>query len=219
MPLAAARDVAYREGRARIAPGGMVLLYSDGLVERRRESIDVGLGRLEALGAGAAGAPAEEVCDRLLRGLLDDGRPADDVALLVLRRTGAPAAAFSRRVPARATELASLRRELRSWLRSWGLEAELVGDLTLACGEALANAVEHAYGADEAGDVELRGTLVPDGELRVAVRDFGRWRAPVQRPERGRGLPIMRTLADDVRMTIDEGGTEVVLVRRIEPRT
>jgi PAS domain S-box-containing protein len=66
-------------------PGDSTLvLCTDGLVERRGEGLDEGLGRLvSALDATGSAAP-EEVCDRLLGALLERA-PDDDVALLVLR--------------------------------------------------------------------------------------------------------------------------------------
>jgi serine phosphatase RsbU (regulator of sigma subunit) len=62
--------------------GDQLLLYTDGLVERRRESLDVGLGRLlEA--ASAALAP-----EALVRALEENGRGDDDVCVLRFTRLG-----------------------------------------------------------------------------------------------------------------------------------
>ena len=70
-------------------PGCHLLLYTDGLVERRGEDLDVGLGRLAgALAVGGDAAP-EQVCDALLASMLADA-PTDDVALLVLRPAAVP---------------------------------------------------------------------------------------------------------------------------------
>jgi serine phosphatase RsbU (regulator of sigma subunit) len=61
-----------------------VLLYTDGLVERREDaSIDDGLERLLAAAGELAGAPLSELCDRLLDLLGTTG--SDDIALLALR--------------------------------------------------------------------------------------------------------------------------------------
>jgi GAF domain-containing protein len=67
-----------------LAPGSTVLLYTDGLVERRDRGIDEGTAELvEALRA-CAGLPLEELCDRLLARLfLPDAE--DDVAVLAVR--------------------------------------------------------------------------------------------------------------------------------------
>lgn len=68
--------------------GDTVLLYTDGLVERRGEDIDAGLHRL-ASGLGDAAGVLDDLCDDLYRDLADPGPEADDTALLAVRRTGA----------------------------------------------------------------------------------------------------------------------------------
>ena len=65
-------------------PGTTVLLYTDGLVERRGASLDEGMERLAAHLAQLADRPLEELCDALLQRMLD-GTPQDDVALVAVR--------------------------------------------------------------------------------------------------------------------------------------
>ena len=77
-------DCARSDHTVVLAPGSVVLLYTDGLVERRREGLDRGLARLRQTVAALAGLPLEDFCDRLLERMLPDGGE-DDVALLVLR--------------------------------------------------------------------------------------------------------------------------------------
>ncbi|MFE1409158.1 PP2C family protein-serine/threonine phosphatase [Streptomyces sp. NPDC058770] len=62
-----------------------VLLYTDGLIERRGESLDHGLTRLRQHAAALALEPLDVFCDELLRGLGADS--TDDIALLALRPT------------------------------------------------------------------------------------------------------------------------------------
>lgn len=61
-----------------------VLLYTDGLVERRDADLDAGLERLRTSLAELAPLPLEELCDQLLERLVQ-GRPSDDVALVAVR--------------------------------------------------------------------------------------------------------------------------------------
>ena len=68
-----------------LASGATLLLYTDGLVERRGVSIQEGLDRL-SLEAGANGtSDLEELCDHLLSSLLEQNQVADDIALLAMR--------------------------------------------------------------------------------------------------------------------------------------
>ncbi|SDX84985.1 Serine phosphatase RsbU, regulator of sigma subunit [Modestobacter sp. DSM 44400] len=66
-----------------LTPGATVVLYTDGLVERRGEPLDDGLARLQAVAAGLSHLTTEQLCDVLLERLAQDAE--DDVALLVLR--------------------------------------------------------------------------------------------------------------------------------------
>ncbi|GIG40717.1 SpoIIE family protein phosphatase [Cellulomonas phragmiteti] len=66
-----------------IAPGATVLLYTDGLVERRGERLATSVERLRALGGRLAHLPLEELCDAILEELAPSHE--DDVALLAVR--------------------------------------------------------------------------------------------------------------------------------------
>lgn len=137
-----------------------------------------------------------------------------------------------RRVAADARSAARTRAEFGIWLdRHFRLGADRSNDVLLAVNEALANAAEFAYvGAARRGTVDLSATYDDAADtLAVTVNDRGRWRqkraepavVPPQPQVRGRGIPLMRALAD--RLTIDRtpAGTHVTLVwtalvRRVE---
>lgn len=76
-----------REDRStEVRPGATVLLYTDGLVERRDRDIDAGTEELLAVLRESAGLPLEQLCDRVLgRMILPDAE--DDVAVLAVRLT------------------------------------------------------------------------------------------------------------------------------------
>ena len=82
------------ESEVALEPGATVLLYTDGLVERRGQTYDEGARRLVRTLAELAGTDAsvDELCDQLLARMLPD-RPEDDVALVAVRLlgTGPPA--------------------------------------------------------------------------------------------------------------------------------
>jgi serine phosphatase RsbU (regulator of sigma subunit) len=64
--------------------GTTVLLYTDGLIERRGGDLDEGMARLRRAAAALADRPLPELCDELLDRLVH-GRPEDDVALVAIR--------------------------------------------------------------------------------------------------------------------------------------
>lgn len=70
-----------------LPPCSTVLLYTDGLIERREEGLERGLARLRQHAAALAREPLETFCDKLLSGLANEG--TDDIALVAVR-TAAP---------------------------------------------------------------------------------------------------------------------------------
>ncbi|MFG2989551.1 PP2C family protein-serine/threonine phosphatase [Streptomyces sp. NPDC048257] len=73
------------EDRLAFTEGSTLVLYTDGLIERRREDIDVGLGRLADSLVRHRTATAEELADALLAELIPSAGITDDTALVVLR--------------------------------------------------------------------------------------------------------------------------------------
>lgn len=122
------------------------------------------------------------------------------------------------RVAADARSAARTRAEFGVWLeRYFSLDDDRFSDLLLAVNEAIANAAEFAYvDAAERGTVDVRAAYDRDSDtLAVTVDDRGRWRqkVPVQRRQqmRGRGIPLMETLADEVVIDRTPQGTRVTL--------
>jgi anti-sigma regulatory factor (Ser/Thr protein kinase) len=112
-----------------------------------------------------------------------------------------------------ATQLVLLRRALRRWLTERGVEPNLVYDMLVGCGEAVANAIEHAYGPS-GGIISIGAERMPDA-IGLTVRDFGRWRSP-RVAYRGRGILMMQELADSVEISPSNTGTTVELRWRLE---
>ncbi|KAA1427288.1 PP2C family protein-serine/threonine phosphatase [Nocardioides antri] len=76
---------AYESSTFTMPTGSTLLAYTDGLVERRGEDIDVGMQRLVEAARVHGDAPVADLLTSLLDGLRGDGAP-DDIALLALRR-------------------------------------------------------------------------------------------------------------------------------------
>jgi serine phosphatase RsbU (regulator of sigma subunit)/anti-sigma regulatory factor (Ser/Thr protein kinase) len=198
----------FTEGTAPVHPGAVLLLYTDGLVERRNAPIDVGLDRLANAVRRHGGLPPEDLATLLLPELLADTEQPDDVAMIAARLMPPPLAG---RLPADPARLAPVRRAVLAWGVAAALPEDVVEDLQLALGEALANAVEHAYRAQPPGECAYAASWTPDGAVDVQVEDFGTWRPVPSDPGfRGRGLMLIRELAEDVVVEPSpHGGTTV----------
>jgi anti-anti-sigma factor len=207
----------YTAGAATISPGESIVLYTDGLVERRGELVDEGIDRLAAIAARRHGLAPEALTDALLTGALDGSHsnvgghggpdPADDVALIVARLVPAPLRLV---LPAEAPVLRELRAAVLAWARAAGVEDDDLYDLQLAVGEAAANAVEHAYRDRPPGPMSVELARDADGGIEAHVRDEGSWRPiPQEKGYRGRGLELIRDVSSRMRLHHGSDGTEV----------
>lgn len=84
-PLAVVDDLERPEADVVLSPGSTLLLYTDGLVERRDQGIDEGMARAAAVLAEGRSLPPADLQELITEKLLDDA-PDDDVAFLVYRR-------------------------------------------------------------------------------------------------------------------------------------
>ena len=198
-------DVSYH-----LAAGSTLILFTDGLVERRGDTIRDGLDRLKA-SVTVADDDLEAMCDHVLFTMVGNDA-SDDVAVLALRPVLLASEPLLLRLPAEPHALASLRQTLRRWLREIGATRPVTNDILIACGEACANVIQHAYGAKE-GLLEVNLVLL-DGTVEVTVRDRGTWRSS-RGGNTGYGQRLIRGLMDSVDVDSGSGGTVVRMRRRL----
>ncbi len=211
VPLGVLAFPAYRVKRTTVAPGGAVVLYTDGLIERRGEHLETGMA---ALAAAAADGPtlADALCDRLLATAASAGATTDDVAILTSCHV-ALGKRLELTVPSEPSALSSLRGLLARWLGLWDATAADVHAILLACNEACANAIEHA-GTPSGEKIDVVAVL-DDGAVDITIRDHGRWRPPRPAGDHGRGLDLIDALMDDVHVQRDDDGTTLRLRLRL----
>jgi anti-sigma regulatory factor (Ser/Thr protein kinase) len=212
-PLGLSYDRARPEARASMPPRATLLLYTDGLVERRREALDEGIARAAAVMESNGDANLDDLAKLIMTRLAPSDGYQDDVALLLYRQP----APLEMQLTPDVEELAPSRAALRGWLGRAGVKTEQTLDVLIATGEALSNAIEHGHRhATEGtkGSVTLRATVLAD-QLHVTVIDTGTWKTPVAAAHRGRGIALMRGLMHDVTIDPDAGGTTVHMHTRI----
>jgi len=176
----------------KIRDGSLLVLYTDGLVERRASDIDDGLTRLrQTFGPGSASRPLEDLCKATLAGVYADHQ-RDDIAVLVARlRRLAPDQHVTWKLASELTSARRARMLVRRRLRRWGL-TELIPTAELLASELVTNAVRYAQGS-----IALR--LVREGGIVCEVLDesaaLPRLRHASDEDERGRGLQVVSQLA------------------------
>jgi anti-sigma regulatory factor (Ser/Thr protein kinase) len=194
-------------------PGSLVLLYSDGLVERRAETLDTGIARLVEVVRAHWNVPMDALCDRILSDLLHGHLRDDDIALLALRSPVAAPELFLMKVNAAPDAVGRVRERLRAWLDGMALAPDDQLAVLVAVGEACTNAIEHAYGDGDANLFRVEAS-VRDGSVVCCVTDTGAWKDNATRTARGNGLTIMRELMDEVQVNRRPTGTSVTLTYR-----
>jgi len=213
-----ALPLAVRPGRTRpeatcsLPARATLLLYTDGLVERRRLPLSTGIERAGHAVREGRDMPVEDLAGAVMARLAPAGGYDDDVALLLYRHPAPLDITF----PAESSQLAPVRRALRGWLAQCELPPNAVQNVLVAVGEACANAIEHGHRHTPGDDVRLRAVALVDS-LRVTVADSGRWKDPQPgaNAHRGRGMPLMRAMMQQVTVSPGPSGTTVDMQMRI----
>lgn len=115
VPLAVRRDEPRPQATRVLPPGSTLMLFTDGLVERKHESIDDGIARAADVLAQTMTLPLDTVADEMLRELAPAGGYDDDVAMVIYRHHQTPLRIES---DATADQLVRIRHRLADWLRA-----------------------------------------------------------------------------------------------------
>jgi anti-sigma regulatory factor (Ser/Thr protein kinase)/anti-anti-sigma regulatory factor len=198
-------------GSAVLGPGEVLLLYTEGLVQRPGRALGDALADLavvagdavanRALAGWGPGTPAERA-SQLTAELLTRAGYSDDVTTLAVWRQPAPTAPRDGARPAGPGAVVALRRAFSDWLAALGVGFGGRQLAELAVAEALTNAVQHAYPAGRPGPVRLEAALAADGYLQTRVSDRGRWRPPdAAGTDRGQGLSVAAQFAEALQVS------------------
>jgi serine phosphatase RsbU (regulator of sigma subunit)/PAS domain-containing protein len=193
-PPLGTRNVHFLDSTVLLSPGCTLVLYTDGLVEDRRYTIDQGLADLCTAVRTAPTNDPDSLVEHILHAGVGPSPRGDDVAILALTVDAEPPAAprtARRRFRGDAASASAARRFIGDILAAWG-QRDIREDACLLLDELVTNAVQHTL-----GDVDVRIAL--GRRLRVDVHDSSS-RHPGHRPidgdsELGRGLYIVERLA------------------------
>ena len=209
LPLGAGADTRYTQEVLELPIGTVLVLYTDGLVERRGHTIDEGL---EELRLAILDGPREpqKLVEHLLERVVGDAERGDDIALLAVRVLAVAPRPLDLRVPRRMGSLDLVRDALRSWLAGTELARSDAHDVVLAVWEACANSVEHAAGSR--ANLIVRAE-VGDSRVRVTIADAGEWDASTDDVDGASALRrrLLHATMSSVEITPSPEGTRVTL--------
>jgi PAS domain S-box-containing protein len=212
VPLVVQRKSSRPQSSVVLPPGSTLMLYTDGLVERRDVSLDDGIARVSETVAGGMHLPVDAVADAVLNEMAPPGGYDDDIAIVVYRQPYAPLAIEK---VVTADQLTDIRHQLAAWMRAATIPDDRVADIVLAVNEACANSIEHGYRGRKPGKVRVEGEN--DGaRVHLRVIDSGTWKpAPADPGVRGRGLLLIRAVTDWLEMECTPTGTTVDMSFRL----
>ena len=173
---------------------GLIVLYTDGLIESAERDVDSGMSRLAELLRSHHAQDLDQLCDSLTEALMpaDRQRP-DDAALLVAQvHATAPDAIATWSLPENAQAASAARQHVRETLGAWHLN-DLALTTEMLASELVANVVRHAR-----GPASLR--LMRSRSLVCEVFDGSQTTPRIRRTswtdEGGRGLQLISALSD-----------------------
>lgn len=214
LPLGVDSAMAFEAAEILLEPGSTLILYTDGLVERRGRPLDEGLDLLCRSVEACDDDDPEALVEGIVQTMLDDEARDDDVAIVALRLTRTVIDDLRRTLPSGEEGLVAMRSDLRSWLAAARVDSIAAGEIVLASWEACANAVEHAQEPTHQ-TFTFEARLDDAGRARIEVGDTGQWRSSSGSSERGLGLALMRSFMDDVDLLTGASGTTVVMERAL----
>lgn len=179
-----------------VRAGDRIVLFTDGLVERRDADIDHGVAVLRSVVAKAAGGPPTAAADEIIRTLGNE--VGDDIALLVCDLASDEVEWRSKvlTVPADPRSVAHARTFTRDLLGTWQL-GHLEDAATLIVSELVTNVLRHTAATNAVLELRLMGgrlgILVGDNDETPPRTDT----APDAGSFSGRGLMLVRAVADD----------------------
>ncbi len=198
-----------------LGAGALLALYTDGLLEFDRDIIGAEQRIIAATSALREQRP-RDFAVALYETVLGTAARKDDVALLMVFLDDRPTERVDVTLPASGQSAALIRRAIERFADGINLDDGTLFALQISVGEAVINAIEHAY---RARDGELSVCIEPvQDAISATIRDHGAWRAilpsgesPLER-ERGRGFMLMDGFAEDVRVHRTGHGTTVRFV-------
>ncbi len=194
------------EATTGLRDGDFLVLYTDGLLERRGESLQAGLDRLAAAAARSGANDADVLCEHLLEALVPATATRDDDVAILVARVGThwPALGIHRLNYEPVPSSAALTRGFTAGVLEGAGWRDRVDTAVLLVSELVTNSVRHARGPcalQVSFDGDTVEFCVEDGDPTMPVA-----RIAQGLDESGRGFLLVGALADRWGVRITPGG-------------
>jgi serine phosphatase RsbU (regulator of sigma subunit)/anti-sigma regulatory factor (Ser/Thr protein kinase) len=183
----------WQTGVVRLEPGDTILMFSDGVVERRGHALNEGLDSLVTAAAASSSGDPRNLCSLATAAVAEP--TDDDVAVLAVEHAVATSRSATMLVPAEPTGPSRVRQWMTTRLREWSVPEPVISAAILCTSELTTNALLHA-----GTPAQVRIDLSAE-RLLVSVADTGT-RGSVAKARtdtlssRGRGLGLIEELSD-----------------------
>jgi PAS domain S-box-containing protein len=223
-------DWEYGETGFLLRPGDSLLAYTDGVSEARRDGELFGQERIIAAASGRNGSSPDEISTAVRDAALEfGGRLRDDLQIVAIRflgnaaHVGDPDGHLRTAFACDPQRLLETRHAVRDFLTAHGVDEQTVEELVLCVEEACTNTLRHS-GSIEPGEVAVS---IREHFVEICVKDSGKGldlagidltREPDLLAPGGRGLYLLKALADELELT-NEDGACVRIRKRLAPQT
>ncbi|XVV08520.1 SpoIIE family protein phosphatase [Actinoplanes sp. CA-131856] len=210
-------------GADRLAVGDLLLLVSDGLIERPGRDYAESLVELATVAEDTAAdrvlrdsglTAAQRVCVQTIELLLRPTGHTDDVTMLAVQRVPPPAP-LRLSLPAAMPSIHRAHGAVGDWLRGLGAGDKDVAALRHAVSELVTNCIQHAYRGGPPGRVRLGADLDAGGEVRIEVADDGAWHEHPPAASGGLGLILVEQMVHQFRLRRGHRGTTAEVRHRV----
>lgn len=200
------------ENAVAVPVDGLLALYTDGCVTLDRDGIAGTQMLADALSEARTLAPSKPAptIDRAIFGQ----RERSDDATIITIAPETQLAHLDVRLPAELSSAGLARTAVRRFLAATPLGERRSFDAVVATGEAVANAIEHAYDRRPNQTFSLRARYEAQ-TCTILVEDTGSWNDVEPLATRGRGIVMMRELCDTLDIDRTPAGTTVALCFQI----
>ncbi|HAR62441.1 MAG TPA: hypothetical protein DCS13_03165 [Candidatus Margulisbacteria bacterium] len=238
-PVGGLEDIDYEQKSLILAPGDILSIYTDGIVEARSpEGENFGEDRLQKYIRKYKHLPSNKIVDKIYTSLINfvkDAPQHDDITLVIIKAKDLDGISVRHQdkvlwekqlhISSATKNVKLVREAVEEASKIMGFNTSAIYDIKLAVNEAHANIIKHAYGNDPDQNIIFKVTVFVD-RVEYYFQDFGKTYGELAIKQtrslddfqgNGLGVFLIKSTMDDVTYKIDPGkGTELIMIKYSE---